>query len=143
VPEAAQTGLGWLSDLALPLALVLVGSALEMRMPDSDWQALGSVVGLKVVLMPVFAWIAFSALGADPLTRNAAIVMFGAPTAVSTFIYASELGGDAGVRLRRRLRDHRRLRRHARRRAATADVTGRVAALPRSPTPLPCPAASP
>ncbi|SFR98563.1 hypothetical protein SAMN05216559_2056 [Halomicrobium zhouii] len=95
VPDAAQTGLGWLSDLALPLALVLVGSALEMRMPDSDWQALGGVVGLKVFLMPVFAFVAFTALGADPLTRNAAVVMFGAPTAVSTFIYASELGGDA------------------------------------------------
>ena len=95
VPTVAATGLGWLADLALPLALVLVGSALELRMPDSDWQTLGGVVGLKVFLMPAFAWIAFSALGADPLTRNAAVVMFGAPTAVSTFIYASELGGDA------------------------------------------------
>jgi predicted permease len=95
LPTVATTTLSWLADLALPLALVLVGSALELRVPDSDWQALGGVVGLKVFLMPIFAWIAFSALGADPLTRNAAVVMFGAPTAVSTFIYANELGGDA------------------------------------------------
>ncbi len=95
VPASLTTGLGWIADLALPLALVLVGSSLELRLPDSDLGALGSVVALKVFLMPVVAWVAFTALGATPLTRNAGVVMFGAPTAVSTFIYATELGGDA------------------------------------------------
>ena len=95
VPTPVTTGLGWIADLALPLALVLVGSSLDLRLPDADWQALGGVVALKVFLMPVVAWLAFTALGADPLTRNAGVVMFGAPTAVSTFIYATELGGDS------------------------------------------------
>ena len=95
VPSPVATGLGWIADLALPVALLLVGSSLDLRLPESNWESLGSVVALKVLLMPVVAWVAFTALGAAPLTRNAGVVMFGAPTAVSTFIYATELGGDA------------------------------------------------
>lgn len=95
VPTGVSTGAEWVAELALPIALVLVGSSLELELPDSEWQVLGSVVGLKVLLMPVVAWVAFTALGADPLTRAAVVIMLGAPTAVSTFIYATELGGDA------------------------------------------------
>lgn len=95
VPTPLTTGLGWIAELALPVALLLVGSSLDLQLPESDWESLGTVVALKVLLMPVLAWFAFTALGADPLTRNAGVVMFGAPTAVSTFIYATELGGDA------------------------------------------------
>lgn len=92
---ALTTGLGWIAQLALPVALLLVGSSLDLQLPGSEWESLGSVVALKVLLMPILAWVAFTALGADPLTRNAGVVMLGAPTAVSTFIYATELGGDA------------------------------------------------
>ena len=95
VPSPVATGLGLVGELALPLALVLVGSSLELELPRGDLETLGSVVALKVFLMPALAWIAFSALAVTPLTRNAGVVMFGAPTAVSTFIYATELGGDA------------------------------------------------
>lgn len=94
-PAPVATGLGWISDLALPIALVLVGSSLDVELPDSGLRTLGAVVGLKVVLMPALGWVAFSATGAEPLARNAGVVMVGAPTAVSTFIYATELGGDA------------------------------------------------
>ncbi|WP_226011923.1 AEC family transporter [Halomicrobium salinisoli] len=94
-PAPAETALAWASEAALPLALLLIGSSLELALPTETLDTLGAVVGLKVFLMPVLAWAAFTALGADPLTRNAGVIMFGAPTAVSTFVYANELGGDA------------------------------------------------
>lgn len=95
VPDDLARGLSLIAEPALPVALVLVGSALEVHAPNVDPRTLGSVVALKVLAMPAVAWVAFTALGAPPLARNAGVVMLGAPTAVATFVYATELGGDS------------------------------------------------
>jgi predicted permease len=95
IPAEAGTGLGWLSTLALPVALLAVGGSLDPQGHEIPLSRTGIVVGLKVLAMPVVAYLVFTGLGADTVTRNAALVMFGAPTAVSTYVYATELGGDA------------------------------------------------
>jgi len=95
LPTAAGTGLDWLSTLALPVALLAVGGSLDPRGHEIPLTRTATVVGLKVLVMPLVAWLVFSGFGADALTRNAALVMFGSPTAVSTYVYATELGGDA------------------------------------------------
>lgn len=95
IPAAADTGLGWLSTLALPVALLAVGGSLDPQGHEIPLSRTGVVVGLKVLAMPLVAYLVFTGLGTDTLTRNAALVMFGAPTAVSTYVYATELGGDA------------------------------------------------
>jgi hypothetical protein len=97
VPGPAATGLEWIAELALPIALLCVGASLELELPDRAYGTVGAVVAVKVLAMPAIAWLAFSSLGVDPLTLQAGVVMFGAPTAVSTFIYASELGGDESI----------------------------------------------
>jgi len=94
IPAAADTGLGWLSTLALPVALLAVGGSLDPIGEEIPLDRTGRVVSLKVLAMPLIAWIVFSGLGADTLTRTVGVVMFGAPTAVSTYVYAAELGGD-------------------------------------------------
>jgi len=83
-----------LATLALPLALVCVGASLEVDGPTLDFGATGSVVGLKLIAMPVIAWAIFSTLGINGAAFTAGIVMFGTPTAVSTYVFATELGGD-------------------------------------------------
>lgn len=95
VPDPFTTVVGHGATLALPLALVLVGSALEPRLPDEHLDAVGAGLALKLVVVPAVAWLAFTALGADESTRAAGVLMLGAPAAVSTFVYAKELGGDA------------------------------------------------
>jgi len=84
-----------LAGLALPLALVCVGATLQIDGGTLDWGATGSVIGLKLVVMPALAWAAFSALDVGSATFTASIVMLGTPTAVSTYVFASELGGDS------------------------------------------------
>jgi len=96
IPGAADTGLGWLSELALPVALLAIGGSLRPTGDEIPLIRTGTVVGLKVLAMPLIAWLVFSGLGVDTLTRNVGVVMFGAPTAVSTYVYAAELGGDEG-----------------------------------------------
>jgi hypothetical protein len=95
VAQPISVGLDALAALALPLALLCVGATLEIDGPELDLEATGMVVGLKLVVMPALAWLAFSALGVGASTFTAAIVMLGTPTAVSTYVFANELGGDS------------------------------------------------
>lgn len=95
VPGPAATGLDALGSLALPLALLCVGSSLNLDLPTGDASATAAVVALKVGCMPVLAWLVFSALSVDTATFAATVVMLGTPTAVSTYVFATELGGDA------------------------------------------------
>jgi len=95
VPSSIAAGLDGLGSLALPLALLCVGSSLHVDRSDLDLSTTGWVVLLKNGCMPALAWGVFSLLAVDPATFTASVVMFGTPTAVSTFVYANELGGDA------------------------------------------------
>lgn len=94
LPGPATAGLDALGTLALPIALLCVGASLDLDLPDVDAAATGTVVALKVVLMPAIAWATFSLLAVDTATFTAAVVMLGTPTAVSTYVFATELGGD-------------------------------------------------
>nr|WP_208288436.1 AEC family transporter [Halobacterium sp. R2-5] len=76
------------------LALLCVGASLELDSPTADVRATSAVVALKAGLMPVLAWATFAVLAVDTATFTAAVVMLGTPTAVSTYVFATELGGD-------------------------------------------------
>jgi len=96
VPTAAATGLDLAGALALPLALLCVGATLQVDPSTVDRGATASVVALKVACMPAIAWAALSLLRVDAAAFTAGVVMLGTPTAVSTYVFATELGGDAG-----------------------------------------------
>jgi predicted permease len=94
VPGAAVGGLGAVAELALPAALICVGATLPLDLPSVNLDATVTTTVLKVCCMPAVAWIVFSALGVPPRTFVAGVTMLAMPTAVSTFVYAGELGGD-------------------------------------------------
>jgi predicted permease len=83
-----------LSAVALPLALLLVGASLDLDLPAVDVGATGSVVATKVVAMPALAAGVFTLLGVSGPAFVAGVVLMAMPTAISTYVYASELGGD-------------------------------------------------
>ncbi|MDT3437024.1 AEC family transporter [Haloarcula sp. 1CSR25-25] len=94
VPETVVRALGLPAELALPVALLCIGATLDTDLPLSDVQETVSVVGLKVLWMPALAWLVYSSLSVSATALGATVVMFGAPTAVSTYVYTTELGGD-------------------------------------------------
>jgi predicted permease len=94
LPAGVVVGLDAVSAAALPLALVCVGGTLDADLSLSALRPSTSVVALKVVWMPVLAYLVYSALGLGATALGAAVVMLGVPTAVSTYVYTSELGGD-------------------------------------------------
>ncbi|AGB31065.1 auxin efflux carrier [Natrinema pellirubrum DSM 15624] len=94
VPSPVAVGLDAVGSLALPVALLCVGASLDIDRSSIDAATTAAVVACKVVVMPALAWLVFSALAVDTATFIASVVMLGTPTAVSTFVFASELGGD-------------------------------------------------
>jgi predicted permease len=94
-PAPLLRGLEWLSLTALPVALLAVGASLDRTGHGDGLERIVGVVGVKLLAMPVVAFLAFTALGAAPIAVAAGVVMFGTPTAVASYIYASELGGNA------------------------------------------------
>ena len=94
VPGSVAIGLDAVGSLALPLALLCVGASLQFELPTGELGAMASVVGLKIAVMPLLAWLVFSGLAVDSATFAATVVMLGTPTAVSTYVFATELGGD-------------------------------------------------
>ncbi|SHG98270.1 AEC family transporter [Halobaculum gomorrense] len=96
-PAAVATGLSWVAEAALPLALLGVGASLALDGAAIDYPTVGTVAAMKLLGMPLIAFAVFAALGGTPSTVRAGVVMFAMPTAVSTFVYASALGGDDGL----------------------------------------------
>lgn len=97
VPDVGVRGLSLLGVTALPSALLSVGASLAAAGGASDaipTATVGRVVGLKVVAMPLVALALFTVIGASPSTVQAGVTMLAMPCAVSTFVLASELGGD-------------------------------------------------
>jgi len=94
VTGAPATGIAVIAEAALPVALVCVGGSIELGGLAFDRSVVARVLTLKLLVMPVVAWLVFAGIGASPWELRTAVVMFGAPAAVSTFVYVTEMGGD-------------------------------------------------
>jgi len=83
-----------LSSAALPLGLLSVGVGLHLtQIKDAKIEIFSSVF-LKLALFPVMIFFVGRAMGVEGLALNI-LVLFGAmPTASSSYILASQLGGD-------------------------------------------------
>lgn len=94
VPSEIDEPISFLAKTALPIALLGVGASIRLRKRGENPKVLSSVAGLKMITMPVLGWIILSTLSVGSLSLKTGILMLGMPTAVSTFVYSKELGGD-------------------------------------------------
>ncbi len=83
-----------LSRLALPIALLGAGASLDLEKPTGELSLIGRVLGSKLILMPIIGLGVFTILGVNGLSLKTGLLMLAMPTAVSTYIYSREFGGD-------------------------------------------------
>lgn len=87
--------LGLLATASLPLGLLCVGAALQPRELSSHRRTLMVSTLVRLVLMPLFAWLVVRLL-AMPVMETAILVLFFAlPCAPTAYVLARELRGDA------------------------------------------------
>ena len=98
LPDMFETTLRDLSRVATPLALIGLGGALSFGSVRKNTEALACVLLLKLALVPAAVlWAGVSLFGFRGTQLVTLISMLSAPTAVSSFTMAQQMGGDADL----------------------------------------------
>ncbi len=95
LPGWTADTLAFLGATALPLGLLAVGVALNLRTLGGDLGAIIKASALKFLLMPGLLWGIAWLLGLDTLTQQVLVLLGCLPTATSAYILARQMGGNA------------------------------------------------
>ena len=85
----------FLGRSALPFALLTVGAGLKFSSLFEKKLAISLSSFAKLILTPLASWGMCIALDADPNLTKVAIIFSAMPTAISSYILAKQMGGDA------------------------------------------------
>ena len=95
VPLVLGRCLDILSDLALPLALLIIGASLSFEMVQSKLKAVFFCGLLKLIQLPAIGFILYRLFDVMPQAYLPAIILLAAPTATVTYVMAKEMQGDS------------------------------------------------
>ena len=84
-----------LSDLALPLALLIIGASLSFDMLRSRLTAVLFTAMMKLVLLPGIGYILYRICDVVPEAYLPGIILLASPTATVTYVMAKEMKGDS------------------------------------------------
>lgn len=75
VPSAVLTPLGWLGELAGPLALFSLGLSLAGHRLREQWQTTAAMTALKLLLQPLVVWLIAVGLGLPEMETRAVVLL--------------------------------------------------------------------
>lgn len=94
VPSLFLETLEIFSKATLPLGLLTVGAALNLRSISTSLAPLVVSSAAKFLLLPIIAVVLCSIFNIEPLMRNVLLLLTLLPTASASYILARQLGGD-------------------------------------------------
>ncbi len=94
LPEMADKTLGFLSDMASPLALIAIGAGFEAKKAAGCVKSASMASFIKLVALPAVFLPAAIKLGFRAQELVALIIMLGSPTTPSSYIMAKNMGSD-------------------------------------------------
>jgi malate permease and related proteins len=97
VPGVMMKSMVMLANIALPLALILIGASISMGtiLQSLKYTILASA--LKLFLLPALALVFCEIVHIPPKEALPAIILLATPTAITSYIMARELGGDSDL----------------------------------------------
>lgn len=97
LPSIIDRSFGFFSNLATPLALLAIGASFDLRSSARyrAWSLMAAA--LKLVVYPVLGLLGAYAMGLRGDDLVIIYLIFGVPTAVSSYAIVVELDGDAGL----------------------------------------------
>ncbi|MGO4676114.1 AEC family transporter [Bosea sp. 2YAB26] len=95
LPAALTTYVDILGRAALGVGLLVVGAGLEIHRLKQPRLAHGLAIGLKLVVMPLVAWILARQFGVTGTALTITVVAAAVPTATAAYFLARDMGGDA------------------------------------------------
>ena len=94
LPTFADKVITQLSNISVPLALLLLGAGFKFSNIAVYKKEILLVMGLKGILLPTGALALASLLGFNAVQMVCVLVIFGSPAASSTYVMAREFGAD-------------------------------------------------
>lgn len=94
VPVMLQRSLKIISDLALPMALLLIGGSLSFDQVRKYGKISLYTSFLKLIVLPGVGFLLFHLAGVAGNAMTAAIIIMGCPTATVTYVMSKEINGD-------------------------------------------------
>lgn len=104
VPKTVLTGLHWLGQCAIPMALILIGAVVADHVHEfhskSGWRTMGVAVLLRVGLLPLAFLLLAKYLPASVELKRVIVLEAAMPAAVFPIVMARHYGGDTATALR-------------------------------------------
>ncbi len=94
-PKPVRDLMGYLGNMALPLGLLCVGAALQLKAVGSQRMVFISACMIKLLLVPLMYAGVCVWLGASQPLLVGLVIIGSLPTATASYILARQLGGDA------------------------------------------------
>jgi predicted permease len=93
IPNFLERSFGIVGDMALPLALLIIGGSLKTA-PGKRMQLVTISTAFKLLLLPLTGFLLFRVMGVAPTQAETAVILLASPSATVTYIMASEMGGE-------------------------------------------------
>ncbi|MDH3238680.1 MAG: AEC family transporter [Deltaproteobacteria bacterium] len=97
LPALADRTLAILSSATLPLSLLCLGGAFSFERARSGFRLAAISAAMKVLLTTALAVAAYRWMGLTGDDLHVGVIMMGCPTAVVTYVMASQLKGDTDL----------------------------------------------
>ena len=97
LPAIVDRSLKILSGMALPLALLVIGTSISFVQMQQQLQLTALIGVLKLVLLPATGLILFHLLNLSRIEYLPALILLASPTATVSYVMASEMAGDADM----------------------------------------------
>jgi len=97
LPALADRTLAILSSATLPLSLLCLGGAFSLERARSEFRLAALATGMKVILLTAMAVAAYRWMGLAGDDLRVGVIMMGCPTAVVTYVMASQIKGDTDL----------------------------------------------
>ena len=95
MPPLVGTMAEILAEAALPLGLLAVGATLHLEAVKESGVIVLATSAIKLVALPLLTWGLLKMFGVNGVEGSVAILFNALPTATSSYILASQYGGDA------------------------------------------------
>ncbi len=94
LPKFLETPVNALGNLASPIAMITLGGTLRFAAMGENRRALSWVLAFRLVIVPLVMLVIGRFIGLGNVELFLVLVIFGTPTAVSSYPMAQNMGGD-------------------------------------------------
>lgn len=97
MPDILLKSMGILANIALPMALIIIGASMSLGTIKSSLKLSGIVTFIKLMVLPSLSFLFCYLYSIPPRDALPGVILLATPAATTSFILANQLGGDTDL----------------------------------------------